>query len=761
MTTINVNAIHNGYPVRGFIHVPSENPASSDVIVLFHGTIESSGSTPLTAADRFLDIALDRSGLNFESKLIYSVAYPQDAIPGWTPEAASALFPGLNLSTFYLGDNLPYAQAALSWAQSQLTNYLSTNGVTIARDKIYAFGHSQGALLTHRLNRLYTLDGVVSNAPGPIDLLARCQYSEANGDESRSCLRLKTAYGSTATSPSTYNNVSLKSFLSGTLSPALFTQALDDTTGNSAGVPQVQNMQTVVQPGIEACTTCAPATFKYYATGGHPAFTTNKQVQDDIRTFLGFSSIAQKTKSDIQNSWHDAIVELFELDLEPITEDASDKYYFTGDIFPDGTKIQWQGRIYEPFPIKITGFETTTKGTIPQPELTVANVLGTLASVTNAFDDLVGAKITRRRTLGKYLDNGTSPDLSEEFPEDIYYIERKTSETSLSISWQLASKIDLEGLQVPRRIVTQNYCVWKYRGTECGYNGPPVANERDGPLAGDDSAASVNYINALNAFNAAKTVARNAEYTLNLANGQVAANCDTNTLPTAETYSKLTGPDYSFAIVVSGQPLFGVVQGSTVDVISALRDYRPGRTILGINVPGFGLVNVPAFGSALSVANGIGPLSQIDLLQDGGIVSSFYSETFPVSFAFPEPGGTVQIGIVNGNIVPLVTSGLGYRVGPQRKSLLVGITAVDFIDKTGALCGQSEASASAAEATLAAANSQLSSAQAALSAATAALPSGGTLFEQDVCGKRLSSCKLRFGAIDLPFGAFPGANLSR
>jgi hypothetical protein len=256
-------------------------------------------------------------------------------------------------------------------------------------------------------------------------------------------------------------------------------------------------------------------------------------------------------------------------------------------------------------------------------------------------------------------------------------------------------------------------------------------------------------------------VARNAEYTLNLANGQVAANCDTNTLPTAETYSKLTGPDYSFAIVVSGQPLFGVVQGSTVDVISALRDYRPGRTILGINVPGFGLVNVPAFGSALSVANGIGPLSQIDLLQDGGIVSSFYSETFPVSFAFPEPGGTVQIGIVNGNIVPLVTSGLGYRVGPQRKSLLVGITAVDFIDKTGALCGQSEASASAAEATLAAANSQLSSAQAALSAATAALPSGGTLFEQDVCGKRLSSCKLRFGAIDLPFGAFPGANLSR
>jgi hypothetical protein len=49
-------------------------------------------------------------------------------------------------------------------------------------------------------------------------------------------------------------------------------------------------------------------------------------------------------------------------------------------------------------------------------------------------------------------------------------------------------------------------------------------------------------------------------------------------LPVAETYSKLTGPDYSFAIVVSGQPLFGVVEGSAVDVTSAFADYRATRS---------------------------------------------------------------------------------------------------------------------------------------------------------------------------------------
>jgi lambda family phage minor tail protein L len=465
-------------------------------------------------------------------------------------------------------------------------------------------------------------------------------------------------------------------------------------------------------------------------------------------------------QQEVRNSWHDSIVELFELDLGPITEDANDKYYFTGDMFPDGTKIQWQGEVYEPFPISITGFETTTKGTIPQPELTVANVLGTLASATNAFDDLVGAKITRRRTLGKYLDNGASPDPSEEFPIDIYYIERKTSETSLSISWQLASKIDLEGLQIPRRIVTQNYCVWKYRGTECSYNGPPVANERDGPLAGDGSAASTNYINALNVFSAAKTASRNAQNVLNLAIGQVAANCDASTLPIAETYSKLTGPDYSFAIVVDAQPLFGIVEGTVVDIVSPSADYRATRTVRGS-------VQV---GVVFFDDNSFGPLRQIDLWQEvavegGGtslqVVASFYSETVPISFAFPEPSGTDQIGIVNGNIVSLVTSGAGYRVGSQRRSSLKGTFAIGLIDKDGTLCGSSEAAASAAEAALATANSQLSAAQASLAAATAALPNTSELFQQDVCGKRLNSCKLRFGATELPFGAFPGANLSR
>lgn len=184
-------------------------------------------------------------------------------------------------------------------------------------------------------------------------------------------------------------------------------------------------------------------------------------------------------EADVQKNWHDGIVELFDLDLSVITGDINDKFYFTDQLKPDNTKIVWQGRTYEPLPILAAGYEKTTTGQIPQPSLTVANVLGTFTQVIAALDDLVGGKVTRRRTLGKYLDGEPAADPSQEFPLDIFFIERKTEENALTITWQLASVLDLEGVQLPRRIITQNFCQWKYRSSECGYTGGPVADAND------------------------------------------------------------------------------------------------------------------------------------------------------------------------------------------------------------------------------------------------------------------------------------------
>ena len=129
------------------------------------------------------------------------------------------------------------------------------------------------------------------------------------------------------------------------------------------------------------------------------------------------------------------------------------------------------------------GYEKNTTGQIAQPSLTVANVLGTFTQVISSLDDLVGAKVTRRRTLGKYLDGQPEADSTQEFPLDVFFIERKTAENALTITWQLASVLDLEGLLLPKRIITQNYCQWKYRSSECGYTGGPVAESDDTPTS--------------------------------------------------------------------------------------------------------------------------------------------------------------------------------------------------------------------------------------------------------------------------------------
>jgi hypothetical protein len=127
--------------------------------------------------------------------------------------------------------------------------------------------------------------GVISNAPGPIDLLQVCSISEANSNNNPTCSKIKIGIGNTVTNPNTYNSRSLKNYISSCpLSPALFTQALDDPTGISNGSPQVTNMQTIVQPALSSCPS---VTFNYYSTGGHPAFVTNTTLQQDIRNFIG------------------------------------------------------------------------------------------------------------------------------------------------------------------------------------------------------------------------------------------------------------------------------------------------------------------------------------------------------------------------------------------------------------------------------------------------------------------------------------------
>lgn len=149
--------------------------------------------------------------------------------------------------------------------------------------------------------------------------------------------------------------------------------------------------------------------------------------------------------------------------------------------------IVWQNFTYEPFPIEASGFEVNATGKLPRPTLRASNIGGTLGAYVRSIQDALGAKVTRKRTLGKYLDAVNFPggnpyaDPNTYFPDEIYYIARKATENAVYIEMELAVPFDVEGVQLPRYQVLASTCQWVYRGAACGYIGPPVQDINGNP----------------------------------------------------------------------------------------------------------------------------------------------------------------------------------------------------------------------------------------------------------------------------------------
>ena len=200
----------------------------------------------------------------------------------------------------------------------------------------------------------------------------------------------------------------------------------------------------------------------------------------------------QTITSEIQKLEPSAIIELFALDM---TQFGGDLVRFHAGTNGLRQNIVWQGNTYQAFPIEASGFDYSGSGQLPRPKIKAANLTGAITAIVLQYDDLLGAKITRKRTLAKYLDAVNFPggvnataDSTAEFPDDVFFVERKVSETRDVVEFELAAAFDVAGVQLPRRQIIQNVCVWRYRGGECGYTGTNYfdANDRSVGSAGLD-----------------------------------------------------------------------------------------------------------------------------------------------------------------------------------------------------------------------------------------------------------------------------------
>jgi lambda family phage minor tail protein L len=120
--------------------------------------------------------------------------------------------------------------------------------------------------------------------------------------------------------------------------------------------------------------------------------------------------------SDLQAISPSAVIELFELQLVSALHGSSDIYRFhAGSSLNANGTVFWNGNSYTRYPVEAEGFEYSGNGQLPQPKLRVSNIAGTITSLllvvntTTPGNDLLGSKVTRIRTLARYIDAANFP----------------------------------------------------------------------------------------------------------------------------------------------------------------------------------------------------------------------------------------------------------------------------------------------------------------------------------------------------------------
>lgn len=242
--------IYNNIDVDVIIDKPAINEV--DVLITYHGTVQSDNDI-LTAAENTLNQF--KNILNRQDMMIVSVAHPQ-----------------LNI---LFGDNIIEAEAALLWVKNRASQEL---GISVR--KIFLAGHSQGGYLVTRLNTMHETNGVIANAPGPLNLVFRCQLEE-NGQAQQSyvCNNLRNVYGTTVTNSNAYYQRSLLNFTNGFKSDILFIQGLNDAAIHMYSWPFFK--QDVIN-----CINCEIRQFIEIAGAGHGALFESQTAKNEFNYFI-------------------------------------------------------------------------------------------------------------------------------------------------------------------------------------------------------------------------------------------------------------------------------------------------------------------------------------------------------------------------------------------------------------------------------------------------------------------------------------------
>ena len=110
--------------------------------------------------------------------------------------------------------------------------------------------------------------------------------------------------------------------------------------------------------------------------------------------------------SELQKPNVDNIIELFQLELNTTMHGVSETHYFHNGVGTlNDAELIFANNQYKRMPIEASGFEFNGKQ-LPRPTLKVSNVFGDITTILLTLPQgLEGAKVTRIRTLRRYIDD--------------------------------------------------------------------------------------------------------------------------------------------------------------------------------------------------------------------------------------------------------------------------------------------------------------------------------------------------------------------
>ena len=452
----------------------------------------------------------------------------------------------------------------------------------------------------------------------------------------------------------------------------------------------------------------------------------------------------------------------------------------------------------------------------------VVSALMVNVNETTFGNDLTGAKVVRIRTLSRFLDavnfdNDTNPygtPSGEQMPKEVYFINRKIVETRDVVEFELAAKLDLENIKAPKRQCLANVCQWEYKGGAdgtregCSWRPDGVINDarfydENDNLLGSAAATSFSY-NTGDEILASQASLTAGEF-LTSSNGWYRAQFGTN--GDFFIYAKNQDPsniqEVRWRTATSGQGGTSVKMGANGDlhVTDGTNSYwNSGSAFSGTPSTVRWDSYLPEgeggrhasfyheiFGNADDNANVTTTAQKAFTLDDGRTITLEFTAT---SVALPEGDANLALGVLRRWENPtdrftapatIVSSSGKFKRNETFVAKIETASTNPYANRTDGL-GEKFPIVSAVY-TVTAVTNNYEGATAVLqnNGNLQVIDTAGTILYQtysgqsgepqintgtgsaldDVCGKRLSSCKIRFGnTADLPFGSFPGVGTS-